>query len=143
MIHITKGGNSTFPTTLREKRVNASGTTVYYLINLNNDMTKVNWWSYGAQTHTPRLTRFTINDTIGSPPLTLPDEGFYTYKIYEVTSLSIDISNVDSVSVTESQVVETGKAFIKDDSVTEVTYTQYTPTTNTNTTNSNTQYISI
>lgn len=143
MIHITKGGLSTFPTTLREKRVNTSGTTVYYLINLNNDMTKINWWSYGAQTHTPRLTNFSINDAVGSPPLTLPDEGFYTYKIYEVTSESIDISNVDSVSVTDSQIVEIGKAFVTDNNITEVSYTQYTPTTNTNTTNSNTQYISI
>ena len=40
MIHINKGTLTTFSTTLKEKRVNNSGTTVYYLINLNNDMTK-------------------------------------------------------------------------------------------------------
>ncbi|QDP51690.1 MAG: hypothetical protein Unbinned92contig1003_3 [Prokaryotic dsDNA virus sp.] len=143
MIHINKGGLSTFPVTIKEKRVNNSGVTIYYLINLNNDMTKKNWWSYGAQTITRRYTAFSINDSIGSPPLPLPDEGFYTYKIYEVTSLSIDFTDVDNVAVTDSQIVETGKAFVKDASVTEVTYTQYTPTDNTNTLNSNTQYISI
>lgn len=143
MIHITKGALSTFPVTLKEKRVNNSGVTVYYLINLNNDMTKKNWWSYGAQTIKRRYTSFQVNDSVGSPPVALPDEGFYTYKIYEVTSLSIDLSNVDTVAVTENQIVETGKAFIQDPSITEVSYTQYTPTDNTNTLNSNTQYISI
>jgi|TARA_R100000081_G_scaffold29194_1_gene13309 hypothetical protein len=143
MIHITKGTLTNFSTTLREKRINNSGTTVYYLINLNNDMTKKNWWSYGTQTHTPRHTLFGVRDDIGSPPVPMPDEGYHTYKIYEVTSLSIDLSDVDSVSVTDSQIVEIGKAFVTDPSVTEVSYTQYTPTTNTNTLNSNTQYISI
>ena len=145
MIHITKGGLSSFPVTIREKRVNSSGTTIYHLINLQNDMTKVNWWSYGAQTHNPRYTLFSINDSIGSPPLPLPDEGQYTYKIYEVTSLSVyEVeTDVDNVPVTDSQLVETGKATIGDNTITEVSYTQYTPTSNTNTTNKNTQYIKI
>lgn len=143
MIHITKGQASSFSVTLQEKRINSAGTTVYYLININNDMTKKNWWSYGTQVRYPRYTKFTVNDSVGSPPNTLVDEGFSTYKIYEVTSLSIDLSDVDNVAVTASQIVEQGKVFIKDDSVTEVSYTQYTPTTNTNTLNSNKQYISI
>ena len=143
MIHINKCTLTPFSTTLKEKRVNNSGTTVYYLINLNNDMTKKNWWSYGTQTHTKRHTLFGVRDDIGSPPVAMPNEGYHTYKIYEVTSASIDISDVDNVAVTESQIVEQGKAFVSDASITEVTYTQYTPTDNKNTTVKNTEYIKI
>lgn len=143
MIHITKGGLSSFPVTIKEKKVNSIGTTIYYVINLQNDMTKANWWSYGAQTVYPRYTKFQVNDAVGSPPVALPDEGQYTYKVYEVTSLSIDFSNADNVAVTDSQIVETGKATVGDNTITEVSYTQYTPTSNTNTTNKNTQYINI
>ncbi len=143
MIHITKGQASDFYVTLQEKAVNNYGATVFYLININNDMTKKNWWSYGAQVRYPRYTKFTVNDSIGTPPVPLVDEGFSTYKIYEVTSNTIDISDVDNVAVTASQLVEQGKCFIVDNNVTEVQYNQYTPAASNNILNKNNQYIKI
>lgn len=142
MLHITKGQLNNIPVTLNEKRVNDSGTTVYYYMKLVNDMTKKEYYTYGSMTHYARYSMFSFNDAVGSPPNELPtNEGFFTYTIYEVTSLSL--GNEGDASLTDSLAVEKGKAFVSNDAVTEVSYTQYTPTSNKNTTNSNTNYIKI
>jgi|TARA_R110000744_G_scaffold5556_2_gene19796 hypothetical protein len=141
MLHIIKGQTNNIPVTLKEKRINASGTTVYYYLKLVNDMSKKEWYGYGFMTHYDRYSNFAINDAVGSPPNTLLNEGFHTYSIYEVTSNAF--GNDGDASLTDDLIVEQGKAFVKDNNVTEVSYTQYTPTDNTNTTNSNTTYIKI
>ena len=71
--------------------------------------------------------------------VTLNPEGFFTYTVYEVT----DNTLTDDSTLTELDIIEKGKAFVKDGAVTEVSYTQYTPTDNVNTTNSNKIYLNI
>jgi len=142
MIHIVKGETNNIPVTLKEKRVNDSGTTVYYYMKLVNDMTKEEYYTYGSMTHYNRYSNFAFNDAVGSPPNSLPNhDGFYTYTIYEVTDLGF--GNDGDASLTDSLVVEKGKAYVSNEAITEVSYTQYTPTSNKNTTNSNTTYLSI
>lgn len=142
MVHIVKGQTNNLPVTLREKRVNNSGVTVYYYMKLVNDMTKEEYFTYGSMTNYPRYSIFAFNDAVGSPPNTLPDEeGFYTYTIYEVTDLSLTKEELAALS--DNLAVEKGKAFVSNPAITEVSYTQYTPTDNTNTLNSNTVYLNI
>jgi hypothetical protein len=142
MVHIVKGQTNNLPVTLREKRVNNSGVTVYYYMKLVNDMTKEEYFTYGSMTDYPRYSLFSFNDAIGSPPNTLPnEEGFYTYTIYEVTNLGF--GDDGDASLNDDIAVEKGKAFVSNNSVTEVSYTQYTPTSNKNTTNSNKTYLRI
>jgi len=142
MIHIVKGTVNNLPVTLREKRVNNAGVTIYYYMKLVNDMTKEEYFTYGAMTNYPRYSIFAMNDTVGDPPNSLPDEeGFYTYTIYEVTDLGF--GNDGDASLNDNIAVEKGKAFVSNPAITEVSYTQYTPTSNTNTLNSNTTYLNI
>ena len=142
MVHIVKGIANHLPVTLREKRVNNAGVTIYYNMKLVNDMTKEEYFTYGSMTDYPRYSIFAFNDAVGSPPNTLPDEeGFYTYTIYEVTDLSLTKEELAALS--DNLAVEKGKAFVSNPAITEVSYTQYTPTDNTNTLNSNTVYLNI
>jgi|TARA_R100000482_G_C5100509_1_gene135392 hypothetical protein len=142
MVHIVKGIANHLPVTLREKRVNNAGVTIYYNMKLVNDMTKEEYFTYGSMTNYPRYSIFAFNDAVGSPPNTLPDEeGFYTYTIYEVTDLSLTKEELAALS--DNLAVEKGKAFVSNPAITEVSYTQYTPTDNTNTLNSNTVYLNI
>ena len=142
MVHIVKGIANHLPVTLREKRVNNAGVTIYYNMKLVNDMTKEEYFTYGSMTNYPRYSIFAFNDAVGSPPNTLPDEeGFYTYTIYEVTDLSSTKEELAALS--DNLAVEKGKAFVSNPAITEVSYTQYTPTDNTNTLNSNTVYLNI
>ena len=142
MLHIIKGQVNNIPVTLHEKRVNNSGTTVYYYMKLVNDMTKEEYFTYGSMTHYAIYSNFAFNDAVGSPPNELPKhDGFYTYTIYEVTDNTF--GNDGDASLNDTLAIEKGKAFINNNDITEVSYTQYTPTDNKNTTNSNTVYLNI
>ena len=77
-------------------------------------------------------TMFIVDTTLGG-----------TATDIEVWSPELKLSIIDDSTLSNNQILERGKALVKDASVTEVSYTQYTPTSNKNTTNSNTQYISI
>jgi hypothetical protein len=142
MIHITKGQINYVYVTIKEKRVNAADvlSDIPYM-KFVNDMTKAEFYLYPYTTIAPRFTRLAIDAREGGAHSLPDDEGFYTYTIYEVTDATF--GNDGDSSLTDSQIVETGKAFIKNPAITGVAYTQYTPTDNVNTTNSNTQYLSI
>ena len=142
MLYITDGQVNFLYVTIKEKRVNAADVTgdIPYM-KFVNDMTKAEFYLYPFASISPRFTRLTIDAREGGNHTLPNDEGFYTYTIYEVTDATF--GNDGDSSLTDSQIVETGKAFIKNPAITGVTYTQYTPTDNVNTTNSNTQYLSI
>ncbi len=136
MLHIVRGTTNDLPVTLNEKKVYATGTTIYYLCKFVNDMTNKAKYGYGAITGYARYTNIRL---IEGTDITLTESGFWTYTIYEVTSNSL----TNDTGLATSSIVEKGKAFVKDNNVTEVSYTQYTPTDNTNTTNNNTSYIKL
>jgi hypothetical protein len=104
-------------------------------MKLVNDMTKEAYYLYPAELVTPRYSQLRIVEGVD---VNLGAKGFYTYTIYQV-----DADDLTNDTGLEDNIIELGKALVKDDNVTEVSYTEYTPTSNKNTTNNNTQYISI
>jgi len=108
----------------------------YIFIKFTNDMTKVSYYLNPTEQVEPR---YSIVEFTEGTDISLGAEGFYTYVVYQVATN--DLTNDSTLN--DNQIIERGKALVKDASVTEVSYTQYTPTSNKNTTNSNTQYISI
>ena len=140
MLHITRGIENTVYFTVRDKKVGASGANFYHLFKFVNDMTKEEVFIMGGTnsviTHFIRHSFLTFTE--GGSIIFNP-EGFWQYTIYETT----DNTLTDDSTLTTSDIVEQGKAFVKDNAVTEVSYTQYTPTDNTNTTNKNTVYLNI
>ena len=98
-------------------------------------MTKEAYYLYPSEIVTPRYSELRIVEGVD---VNLGAKGFYTYTIYQV-----DADDLTDDTGLEDNIIERGKALVKDNSVTEVSYTEYTPTSNKNTTNNNTQYISI
>ena len=111
------------------------GTNPYIFMKLVNDMTKEAYYLYPAGLVTPRYSELRIAE---GTEINLGAKGFYTYTIYQV-----DADDLTDDTGLEDNIIERGKALVKDNNVTEVSYTEYTPTSNKNTTNNNTQYISI
>jgi hypothetical protein len=111
------------------------GTNPYIFVKLVNDMTKEAYYLYPTEIVTPRFSELRIVEGVD---VNLGAKGFYTYTIYQV-----DANDLTNDTGLEDNIIERGKALVKDNSVTEVSYTEYTPTSNKNTTNNNTQYISI
>jgi hypothetical protein len=140
MLHINRGIQNTIYLTLRDKKHIAAGSAFYIFIKFVNDMTKEATYlmavSPVAIAHQPRYSRIVFTE---GTHVTLNPEGFFTYTVYEVT----DNTLTDDSTLTSNDIIEQGKAFVKDGAVTEVSYTQYTPTDNVNTTNSNTVYLNI
>jgi len=108
----------------------------YIFIKFTNDMTKVSYYLNPTEQVEPR---YSIVEFTEGVDISLGAEGFYTYVVYQVATN--DLTNDSTLN--DNQIIERGKALVKDANVTEVSYTQYTPTSNKNTTNSNTQYINI
>ena len=111
------------------------GANPYIFVKLVNDMTKEAYYLYPAELVTPRYSELRITEGEQS---NLGAKCCYTYTIYQV-----DANDLTDDTGLENNIIERGKALVKDNSVTEVSYTEYTPTSNKNTTNNNTQYISI
>tara|TARA_R110002020_G_scaffold17386_2_gene61130 strand:- start:911 stop:1198 length:288 start_codon:yes stop_codon:yes gene_type:complete len=87
-------------------------------------------------THNARYSHLVFTE---GTHVTLNPEGFFKYTVYEVT----DNTLTDDSTLNDTHIVEQGKAFVKDNAVTEVNYTEYTPTDVTNTLNKNTVYLNI
>ena len=90
----------------------------------------------GSLTHTRRYSLLSFTE---GTHLTLQIEGFYKYTVYEVT----DNTLTDDSTLNDTHIVEQGKAFVKDNNVTEVSYTEYTPSDSKNTLHKNTVYLNI
>lgn len=133
MVVINKGVLNNFKLNLTSKKIIAS--SPYVFMKLVNDMDKRSYFVYPTETVNPRFSELSFTE---GTDISLGAEGFYTYTIYQVSA--DDLTNDTGL---EDNIIERGKALIKDSSVTEVSYTQYTPTNNKNTTNNNTTYISI
>jgi len=133
MIVIFKDTTNTIKFNLTSKK--NIGTNPYIFMKLVNDMTKEAYYLYPAELVTPRYSQLRIVEGVD---VNLGAKGFYTYTIYQV-----DADDLTNDTGLEDNIIELGKALVKDDNVTEVSYTEYTPTSNKNTTNNNTQYISI
>jgi hypothetical protein len=134
MVVINKGEANTLYFNLTSKK--EKPTTSFVFLKFTNDMTKISYFVNPTESIEPRFSL--IQFTEGSD-INLGAEGFYTYVIYETATNDL----TDDSTLSDSRIIERGKALVKDASVTEVSYTEYTPTSNKNTTNSNTQYISI
>ena len=133
MVVIFKDTTNTIKFNLTSKK--NIGTNPYIFMKLVNDMTKEAYYLYPAELVTPRYSQLRIVEGVD---VNLGAKGFYTYTIYQV-----DADDLTDDTGLEGNIIERGKALVKDNSVTEVSYTEYTPTSNKNTTNNNTQYISI
>jgi len=133
MVVIFKDTTNTIKFNLTSKK--NIGTNPYIFMKLVNDMTKEAYYLYPAELVTPRYSQLRIVEGVD---VNLGAKGFYTYTIYQV-----DADDLTNDTGLEDNIIELGKALVKDDNVTEVSYTEYTPTSNKNTTNNNTQYISI
>jgi len=140
MIHISNAVANRVYLSIADKRTFSSDTTVYFFMEVVNDMTKENKGFYITLTETTsRYLLFTITE---------PDthnfvhQGFYTYRIWETTNNTL---NQGTYIAAQSAVtpIHRGKLFFNDTANDEVPYTQYTPTNNVNTTNSNTVYLTI
>ena len=137
---INRGVANNLYFTLLDKKHLAVGVGTFYFFKFVNDMTKEA--AYLMNTNATSLshnTRYSQLVFTEGTQVTLNPEGFFTYTVYEVT----DNTLTDDSSLTALDIVEQGKAFVKDGAVTEVSYTQYTPTDNVNTTNNNTVYLNI
>ena len=137
---INRGVANNLYFTLRDKKHLAVGVGTFYFFKLVNDMTNEAVYLMNTNatslSHNSRYSQLVFTE---STQVTLKPEGFFTYTVYEVTENTL----TDDSSLTALDIVEQGKAFVKDGAVTEVSYTQYTPTDNVNATNSNTVYLNI
>ena len=140
MLHITRGIANNVYFTLRETKKQAAGVGHYYFFKFENDMTKQAAYLMSSNatslSHNARYSHLVFTE---GTQVTLSPEGFFKYTVYEVTDNTLS----DDSTLNASHIVEQGKAFVKDNNVTEVSYTEYTPTDNTNTTNNNTVYLNI
>tara|TARA_R110001583_G_scaffold35622_13_gene118349 strand:- start:302 stop:730 length:429 start_codon:yes stop_codon:yes gene_type:complete len=127
-----------FYVTLKDDRKLTESQTTYLFIKLTNDFTKNTAYYYpDSVVHTARHTKIRL---IEPTNITLKHEGFWTMTIYETLSTGL----TSDASLTSSDIVHSGKLFVVDTGLTEVSYTEYTPpTNNTNTTNNNTVYLNI
>lgn len=140
MIVIKSGVANNIFLSIADKRTFASGTTVYFFMEVVNDMTQQNKGFYITLAETTaRYLKFTITE-----PAThdFKEQGFFTYKIYETDNAALN-QNTYVAALSAITPISIGKLFFNDTANTEVSYTQYTPTDNTNTTNSNTVYLTI
>ena len=140
MLHITRRTANNLYFTLRDNKKQASGVGHFYLFKFTNDMTNRSVYLMNTAatsiTHNARYSHLVFTE---GTHVTLSPEGFFKYTVYEVT----DNTLTDDSTLNDTHIVEQGKAFVKDNAVTEVSYTEYTPTDATNTLNKNTVYLNI
>ena len=140
MLHITRRTANNLYFTLRDNKKQSSGVGHFYLFKFTNDMTNRSVYLMNTAatsiTHNARYTHLVFTE---GTHVTLSPEGFFKYTVYEVT----DNTLTDDSTLNDPHIVEQGKAFVKDNGVTEVSYTEYTPTDATNTLNKNTVYLNI
>lgn len=128
MVHITRGQINTVYFTLTESKTT---TAPYYLLVLTNDMTKEVVKFYPTiLSNTQRVTPLKFTEPTDA---SLSPKGFWTYEVYESTDNTV----TDLTDAAILGLLEKGKAFVKDDNVTEVSYTEHTNET------TNTVYIKI
>lgn len=128
MVHITRGQINTVYFTLTESKTT---TAPFFLLVLTNDMTKEVVKFYPTiLANTQRVTPLKFTEPTDA---SLSPEGFWTYEVYESTDNTVkDLTDAAILGL-----LEKGKAFVKDDNVTEVSYTEHTNET------TNTVYIKI
>jgi hypothetical protein len=108
MILINKNSANTVVLTLTEK---SELTNPFYLFEFTSDLTKdkVYFISEDTSLHKHRYNRFTITETANADNLQgeieLNSEGFWSYKIYESETQTLDPDNLNIVEVGKVKVV--------------------------------------
>ncbi len=140
MIVIKSGVTNRVKLSIADKRTFASGTTVYFFMEVINDMTQQNKGFYITLSET--TARYLMFSIIEPDTHNFVEQGFFTYRIWETTNAALNQGNYVALQSAVTP-ISRGKLYFDDTANTEVSYTQYTPTDNTNTTNSNTVYLTI
>jgi len=140
MIKWTDNSTNIFEISISDTRKVSKGTTPYFFMEVENDMTKVKKAFYC--TLVEQAARYVKLSVTEPSTVNLVEQGFYKYTIWETSNDTLTSVNYTSI-LGDEDLVHKGKLYYDDTANTEVSYTQYTPTSNKNTTNSNTTYLSI